>query len=316
MDIGIAHPLYLLPFDHRASFTSGLLGVTGAPDQAHRREASDLKMVIWEAFEYALDHGAPRESCGVLVDEEYGADVARAARAAGVTLAMPVEKSGQDEFELAYGDEFARHIEDFDPDFVKVLVRYNPQDDAANNRPQETRLAQLSQWLRAQDRRLLFELLIPPTAAQSAQTGDDSLVYEQQLLPLLIVDAIAALQNAGVEPDVWKIQGIDDRGGCERAVAQARIHGRDQVTCIVLGHGADAERVRGWLSVAAGVVGYAGFAAGRTIWHDPLADYVGGRLDREAARRRIAGNYLDMIDTYRNAAKHAIGDTPTTGAIS
>ncbi|MFF2554462.1 2-deoxy-5-keto-D-gluconate 6-phosphate aldolase domain-containing protein [Nocardia sp. NPDC058058] len=310
MDIG--HPLYLLPFDHRESFTSGLLGVAGPPDRAQRREAEDLKMLIWDAFEDALDRGAPRESCGVLVDEEYGADVARFARAAGVTLAMPVEKSGLEKFELAY-DDFADHIADFEPDLVKVLVRYNPEDDPASNRPQETRLACLSSWLRAHHHRLLFELLVPPTAAQQARAGDE-LTYEHRMLPGLIVDSIAALQNAGIEPDIWKIQGIDDRGGCEGAAAQARSQGRDDVTCIVLGHGADVERVRGWLSVAAGVPGYAGFAAGRTIWHDPLADYLGGRLDRDAVRHRIADNYLAMIDTYRNAANQPVAST--TGAVS
>jgi len=305
MNIDTAHPLFLLPFDHRASFKKGLLGITGPPDTAQRRRVSDLKMLIWEGFEEALAYGAPRERCGVLVDEEFGADVARAARSAGVALAMPVEKSGQDEFELAYGDGFFAHIEDFDPDFVKVLVRYNPEGDPSLNERQEIRLAQLSEWVRAHDASLLFELLVPPTAAQTAKAGDDPRAYERNALPGLIVDAISALQGAGVEPDIWKIEGIDDRAGCARAAAQARLAGRDRVVCIVLGHGADAERVRHWLEVAAGIDGYAGFAAGRTIWRDPITDHLTGKIDREAARDRIARNYLDMINTYQAAAEEA-----------
>jgi myo-inositol catabolism protein IolC len=239
----------------------------------------------------------------VLVDEEFGADVARAARSAGVALAMPVEKSGQDEFELAYGDGFFAHIEDFDPDFVKVLVRYNPEGDSSLNARQEERLAQLSQWLRTHDRALLFELLVPPTVAQTATAGgDDPGAYERDALPGLIVGAIAALQDAGVEPDIWKIQGIDDRAGCERAAAQARVAGRDRVVCIVLGHGADAEQVRHWIEEAASVDGYAGFAAGRTIWRGPLVDHIAGRNDRKTTQDRIAANYLDMINTYQAAA--------------
>jgi myo-inositol catabolism protein IolC len=241
----------------------------------------------------------------VLVDEEFGGEVARAARAAGIALAMPVERSGRDEFELEYGDGFAAHIEDFDPDFVKVLVRYNPEGDASLNARQQTRLAQLSQWLRAHGRALLFELLVPPTTAQAAKTGDDPGAYEREVLPGLIVDAVASLQDGGVEPHVWKIQGIDDRFGCERAAAQARAGGRDGVVCIVLGHGADAQRVRHWLEVAAGVAGYAGFAAGRTIWRDALVDYIADRTDRKKARELIARNYLDMIDTYQAAAAEA-----------
>ena len=45
---------------------------------------------------------------------------AREALAAGYVVAMPVERSGADEFE--YGDEFREHIAAFDPTFSKVLV--------------------------------------------------------------------------------------------------------------------------------------------------------------------------------------------------
>jgi myo-inositol catabolism protein IolC len=307
MNIDVAHPLYLLPFDHRASFKQDLLGITGPPDTAERRRVADLKMLIWEGFEHALAHGAPKERCGVLVDEEFGADVARAAKSSGVTLAMPVEKSGEDDFELEYGDGFFAHIEDFDPEFVKVLVRYNPEGDSSINARQEKRLAQLSAWLRSHERQLLFELLVPPTEAQTAKAGGDPGAYERDALPGLIAGAIAGLQAAGVEPDIWKIQGIDDMAGAERAAAQASVAGREKVVCIVLGHGAEAERVRHWLTVAAGVAGYAGFAAGRTIWRDALVEHIAGRSGREAARDHIARNYLDMIDTYQASAAEASG---------
>jgi len=313
MKVDSAHPLFLLPFDHRASFQKGLLGITGPPDEAQHRRVADLKMLIWEGFEQALARGAPAERCGVLVDEEFGTEVTHAARSAGVALAMPVERSGQDEFELEYGESFARHIEDFDPDFVKVLVRYNPGGERSLNARQERRLTGLSEWLRAHGRALLFELLVPPTPAQTVVAGNDPSAYERDELPGLIIGAIAALQDVGVEPDIWKIQGIDDRAGAKGAATQARSAGRERVACIVLGHGAEADQVRHWLTVAAGVPGYAGFAAGRTVWRDPLVDHLAGRTDREAARDRIAGNYLDMIDTYQAAASEAAGRPAPTG---
>ncbi|MBK5266631.1 MAG: DUF2090 domain-containing protein [Acidimicrobiia bacterium] len=311
MNIDADHPLYVLPFDHRSSFRKGLLGITGSPTAAQRRRIGDLKMLIWEAFNHAVADSELSDYCGVLVDEEFGTDVAHAAKSDGVTLAMPVEKSGQDEFELAYGDRFAEHIETFDPDFVKVLVRYNPEGDSSINRRQGIRLARLSNWLQAHDRSLLFELLVPPTPAQIAEFDGDQRAYERNALPDLIVATMAELQDTGVEPDIWKIQGIDKRAGNQRAAAQARIDGRDRVTCIVLGHGADADQVRDWLRAAAGVAGYAGFATGRTIWLDPLTDHVAGRADRESTRNRIAENYLDMINTYRAAA--AASPSPATG---
>ena len=58
-----------------------------------------------------------------------------------------MEKSGQDEFDFDYGDNFAQHIEEFDPNLVKVLVRYNPEADAAMNKRQLQRLKKLSDYL-------------------------------------------------------------------------------------------------------------------------------------------------------------------------
>lgn len=295
--------LYLLAFDHRASFVSGLLGVHGTPSAEQNREASDLKQLIYEGFTRALGDGAPAKGCGVLVDEQFGSAVAHAAAQAGVRLAMSVEKSGQEEFDFEYGDEFGDHIEAFDPDFAKVLVRYNPDGDADLNARQSARLATLSQWLHERDRLFLFELLIPPTDAQDRAAHRDRLEYEQRMLPDLTVRTIAALQGAGVEPDIWKIEGMDDRAADTAAAAQARSGGRDHVACIVLGHGEDAPRVRGWLVEAAATPGYEGFAIGRTIWLDALQDFVAGRCDRDAAASRIARAYRRMIDTYAGVAQ-------------
>jgi myo-inositol catabolism protein IolC len=49
-----------------------------------------------------------------------------------------------------------------------VLVRYNPDGDAEMNKRQAERLRVLSDWLHANDRRLLFELLVPAEEAQLA----------------------------------------------------------------------------------------------------------------------------------------------------
>ena len=110
---------------------------SAAATQRARREA-----LIWEGFQRAVEEGAPKESAGILVDAQYGPDVAREAKAGGYKLAMPVEKSGQNEFDFEYGDQFGEKIEEFDPDFSKVLVRYNPEGDAELNERQTAKLRQ------------------------------------------------------------------------------------------------------------------------------------------------------------------------------
>jgi myo-inositol catabolism protein IolC len=301
MTLGYDKPLYMLAFDHRGSFQKNLLGIAGIPNTAEAERISDAKRILYEAFELVIRNGIDRDSAGLLVDEEFGADVALRAKEAGVPLAMPVEKSGQAEFDFEFGDEFGDHIELFDPTFAKVLVRYNPEGDPELNRRQARRLSTLSDWLHERRRKLLFELLVPATEEQLAPVGGDAERYDLELRPTLLVEAIRELQEAGVEPDIWKIEGLDRREDCERVARQARAGGRDGVACIVLGRGADEARVLHWLEQGAGVPGYIGFAVGRTLWWDELSDYVSGRLGREEAAQRIAGNYERMIEGYRRA---------------
>jgi myo-inositol catabolism protein IolC len=218
---------------------------------------------------------------------------------------MPVERSGQDEFDFEFGEEFPEHIEAFDPDFAKVLVRYNPDGDEQLNRRQAGRLARLSGWLRANDRRFLFELLVPATASQLDQVAGDKDAYDRDLRGALVVRTLAELQRAGVEPDIWKIEGLEAREDCERVVDQAQAGGRKDVRCVVLGRGADLDRVAHWLKVAAPVAGFVGLAVGRTIWLEALSEHQAGRLEREAAVTHIAANYRQMIDTYADAAGSA-----------
>jgi myo-inositol catabolism protein IolC len=305
MEMDRRRPLYMLAFDHRSSFSRDLLGIAGTPAPADAARVADAKRVIYEGFELALDQGVPRAAAALLVDEQYGAAIARAARASGVALAMPVERSGQAEFEPEYGADFGRHIEEFDPAFAKVLVRYNPAGDSEANARQRARLRELSDWLRARGRRFLFELLVPAEPAQLGRVGGDPGRYDRELRPGLVVATIRALQTDGVEPDIWKVEGLDERADCERVVAQARDGGRDEVTCIVLGRGADADRVRGWLEVAASVPGFTGFAIGRTLWWDALVAHVAGEIDRGEAARRIAARYREMIAVYQVAHRSA-----------
>jgi myo-inositol catabolism protein IolC len=290
--------LYVLAFDHRGSFQKKFFGVAGEPNEEETARISDAKKVIYEGAKRALEEGVPRESAGVLVDEQFGVEIARAAKADGLTLAMPVEKSGQDEFDFQYGEEFGKHIEDFDPAFSKVLVRYNTEADQEMNARQAERLRRLGDWLHEHDRKFLFELLVPSTPDQLEAAGGDEDRWDKQERPKLMKAAIEELRAAGVEPDIWKIEGIDRREDCEVISATARAGGRDGVACVVLGRGADDAAVDHWLRTGSGVPGYIGFAIGRSIWWDPLKAFVDGNLGREEAAKQIAANYRRFIDVY------------------
>jgi 5-dehydro-2-deoxygluconokinase len=265
MTIGFDKPLYVLPFDHRATFQSKMFGWKGTLPPAQSNEISAAKGVIYDGFKAALTAGVPKERAGILVDEQFGSDILRDAASKGFSFAYTVEKSGQEEFDFEYGEEFARHIEAFNPTFAKVLVRYNPEGDSALNQRQASRLKRLSDYLHNSGRMLMFELLVPPTKAQLARLDGSQKAYDDQLRPGLMVQAFRQLQDSGVEPDVWKIEGIDRREGCETVVAAARRNGRDKVGCIILGRGEDDAKVREWLAVAASVPG-----SSASLWAEPL----------------------------------------------
>ena len=249
----------------------------------------------------AVGAGADPAVTGVLVDEQFGSTVPEEARAAGLKLAMPAERSGQPYFDFQYGEDFPAHIERFDPDFTKVLVRYNPDGDAEANLDQREKLLRLSDWLHGHDRRFLFELLVPAEEHQLEQVGGDTDRYDAELRPELMRRAIEELQAGGVEADIWKIEGVEERADDAMLVAQAREGGRDEVSCVVLGRGADDAKVDHWLTQAAPVDGFIGFAIGRSIWWDPLKAYVDGKIERAAGARRIAENYLRFISVYERA---------------
>ncbi len=298
---GYTGNLYILAFDHRGSFQKKMLGISGSPTPEDAERISDAKRVIFEGFQQAIADGAPRDAAGLLVDEQFGTDIARAAKREGYILAMPVEKSGQDEFDFEYGDDFGRHIEDFDPAFSKVLVRYNPEGDREMNATQLVKLKRLSDWLHDNDRKFLFELLVPAEPSQLESVGGDADRYDKEIRPGLMVQAIQDIQAGGVEPDIWKIEGLDRREDCQRIAEVARRDGRDHVACVVLGRGADEAAVVHWLKQGAGVPGYIGFAIGRTIWWEALKAYLNGDTSREAAAKTISENYRRMIDVYSTA---------------
>jgi len=318
MNLGYDKALYLLPFDHRHSYVKSLFKVDPPLSVPQADRVSDSKQLIYEGFLSAIEKGVPRAAGGILVDEEFGADILRDARKRGFVTALSTEQSGSEEFEFEYGADFAHHIESFDPTFAKALVRYNVEGDEDLNRRQAGRLKQLSEHCQRSRRRFMFELLVPATDAQLQRLDGNRDAYDRDLRPMLMPEAIRQLQGAGVEPDVWKVEGLAQRDDCERIVAAARCDGRDTVGCIVLGRGADEAQVRHWLATAAGVDGFIGFAVGRTTFWDAVVGWQAQTLTRSEAVARIAGRLREWVDTFEsarranttNAADAVVGATP------
>ncbi len=286
-----------LPWTIALSFAKTIFGVSGEPTDADLKSMRDAKSVIYDGARRAITDGLPAGRAGVLVDERLGADVAKQAKADGLVLAMPIEKSGTKLFELEYGDQFAEHVAAFDPDFFKVLVRYNPADDEQDRATQIERLARVSAWAIDTGRPWLFELLVAPTSEQLVRS-EDQYYFDRDSRPGLTVETISAFVAGGVHPSVWKLEGYETSDGAQQVLSTVAADTAHPAECIVLGRDAPMSRVEHWIDVAAPLPGFAGFAVGRSIWEEALLDLIAGKIDRGEAAQSIAARYLALIHTY------------------
>jgi myo-inositol catabolism protein IolC len=291
--------LFLLPFDHRASFERELFGIDGRePTLGETVEISAYKSMIYDGFKRAVGMGVPKESAGILVDEYFGSEILKDAKLNGYWTACSVEKSGQKEFEFEYGTYFRDHIFSVDPDFVKTLVRYNPEGDPASNGRQKARLRILSDFCQANDFRFMFELLVPATSSDLTRFDQSTRRYDRELRPSLMTRALKELQDYGIEPDLWKVEGLYSVAECADLVRQARADGRDSVDLIVLGRAEVQSVLEVWFRTAAQVPGYRGFAVGRSIWEDSLKKYAAGGISAVETSNSIAIEYRRFCDLW------------------
>jgi myo-inositol catabolism protein IolC len=296
------HPLLMLAADHRGTFERHLYGLTRPPAPAQAALISEDKLMIYQALIDAVRQLPSEARPGLLVDEQYGNGVASLVAATGgrISLAMPIEASGEQWLCPAYGKDWRAHAARFACDYYKVLVRDNPGLDRDQRSRQADLLAEISQWSADGDRTLLVEVLVPPVPDNLSAVGGDIARYEREVRPELMVAVIEYLQDRGVAPRLWKLQGLDRRDDA-LAVANAARRGGRNAECIVLGQHADHDKLRHWLRVAAQTPGFAGFAIGRSIWWNALHDRLHRGSTVREVRHRIGEAYLDFANCYLSA---------------
>jgi len=298
---GYNNDLYILAFDHRGTLTKGLLGVEGRePSQEEVSRVSEMKNIIFDGFLSAKESGISGGDPAILVDEAFGLQVQNKAKELGIKFAAPVEKSGQKVFDFEYGDDFGNKIEEVGADFVKILVRWNPDDPAETREIQGSRIKTLSDWLDDNGRKFLLEFLVPASEAQLASVNGDQARYDSEIRPKLAVQVVEEMREKGADPDIWKIEGLDTKEACENVSSVIKSGGREDVIAVVLGRGANDEKVNEWLRAGASVDGYKGFAIGRSIFWDSLKGWHAGDKSREQAVSEIANSYLSFISVYQN----------------
>lgn len=280
--------LAILAFDHRAFFQKNL-----TKDEEQIRE---YKRVIYDGLLRAIELGVPRDDAAMLVDEDYGLELHIDAQMRGVTRILTTEQSGQEEFQFQYGDAFGEHIERLSPAYAKALVRYRSDGDDVLNQRQLSRLRLLSDWCRMNRVGFLVEPLVTPTDEEKKRYGQER--FDRTIRPRLTVEMIRQFHAAGVEPAIWKIEGLETKEDYEMVAKTARADGRAYVGVVVLGRAEDVAHVERWLVAAKYVDGVCGFAIGRTIFWDALRELHAGSITREQAVENIARTYQYFYQVY------------------
>ncbi|MFH1401808.1 MAG: DUF2090 domain-containing protein [Parcubacteria group bacterium] len=270
--------LFILPFDHRVSFAKEF------------ENTEESKQIIYQGFEKTLESGAmSKESAAILADEQYAGAIIEDAVSKGYTVCLAVEKSGQDEFDFEYGDNFGEHLNKYRPAFAKALVRYDPEGDIELNFRQRQKLKKLSDFCKNNGYQFIVEPLVPAS--------------ENTTQLRLMIKMVKDLQGGGIEPDIWKIEGLENPKDYQDLLVQIKSNGRENVNAVVLGRGANDQQVEKWLLAGAGVRGVIGFAVGRTIFWQPLLDYKNKKISKEAAASQISQKYLYFYKLFIGAAK-------------
>ena len=289
--------LYILPFDHRGSFMK-IVGASSPPTDEDVSKAREYKKIIYDAFKKSVAEGVPKEKAGILVDEWLGKDILLDSKEQGFICCTPLEKSGQKEFAFDR-DDWKQQIEEIDPTYVKVLVRYNPEGDKEGNSRQAGRLKELSEYLGNKENRFMFELLVQGTDEQLDKAGSKD-VYDQEIRPDLMVATIKEIQDAGVNPDLWKLEGLNSAEKMQKVADQVTA-GNPDARIIILGRGESAEKAEHWLKVGAEVDAAIGFAVGRTIFKSPLEEFSAGKISKDDAINKISENYSFFVDVWKKA---------------
>ncbi|KKQ29690.1 MAG: hypothetical protein US43_C0004G0034 [Candidatus Levybacteria bacterium GW2011_GWA1_37_16] len=297
-NLGYKKNLFILPFDHRSSFIE-LFGFTN-PDLSYGEKEiiTKAKEIIYAAFKNAVEQEIPKEQAVILIDEEYGDKIIRDAISQGYNVILTTEKSGQKEFTFEYEDNFAKHIEKYKPLFVKALIHYNPNDDPLSKMRQQQKLEILSNYCHENSYKFLLEVLVSPTDSQLKEVNGNKDLYDSNIRPNLTVKVMEELQNVNVEPDIWKLEGMENEDSYKIISLQARKGERNNVGIVILGRSENQEKVEKWIKSGNKIKGIVGFAVGRTVFWKPLIDYKNGKIGKEEIIKIICNNFLHFYHIF------------------
>ena len=282
--------VHVLAIDHRWQMEE-MFDIAGID----RSQIAALKALLFSAFERVA---ATRADVGILLDDQYGADLLNQASRRGLWIARALDVPLSRPVAFSSGDDVARALGDWQPDQIaKLMVYAHPHDPADVAHAQWGRMVQLATAALAAKRSYLIEFQSPV----GVEPGVD-------YLPRMIADAYAR----GVAPDWWKLPPIADAQ--QWADAAAIIRACDP-TCrgmLVLGQTAEPGALAAALGAAAAEPLVRGFAIGRAIFADASSQWLRDEIDDKTLIDEVADRFSATIAAWQDSRRNY---RPCLGAV-
>jgi myo-inositol catabolism protein IolC len=284
--------MYLLPLDHRMPW--------------HVAAIMAAKTAVYEGFRHAVAEARlPPGEAGVIADERSGAAILRDAAMRGLVTVCAVGAGDSGP------ESVACHATTCEAEYWKAVVSYNPDEDLALNRRQACRVKWLSHYLRHRVRpRLMCDLVVPPTQRQ-VLCGIRA--YGRRVLAGLTTRAIAQLLEAGVEPDVWVIEGFEREDEYRHVVAAAAARDDPSARCVVRAAGHGDAKTRELMTAGLPVPGIAGVVLARASLWEPAVAWMSGRSSRANAVATVQAQARDWIGTLEASRRSALSASGPVG---
>jgi myo-inositol catabolism protein IolC len=268
-------------------------------DRDHPPLTAEHRAILWEALDRSLAQVelAPDE-VGLLVGDEEP-DLLAEVGTRELLRVVPVDRDDDRAFELAHGDDFARHLDGAGARIARARLCWNHGHPPADKKAQVLHLTKLAAWLHETDRELLIDLEVPSVEDDLALVEGDHDRFRAELHPALVRRAVQELRDLGVEPDLWLTEPpatVEDARALSDTVHEA---GREDVALLV------PDTAEGsFLHAAADLAGYGGFVAGRSLWAEPLAALDAARSSRDETVHAIDAAFRHRLDRFRS---HRVG---------
>jgi 5-dehydro-2-deoxygluconokinase len=282
--------LCILPFDHQTGLWKAF-GWTVPITLEQEILMEQTRMIIYQGYLKSLEMGVIKQETAILTDDNYGRKVIEQAKKDNVPVIYTLEKSGQP-YLLFNHENWQEKISEIQPDWIKTLVRYNPLNDPGHLQITRENLLLVSNFAKEHTIGFMIEPLVPPTPEQSENND-----YDHQLRPDLTVQMIHEIYNAGIFPNIWKIEGSDTTEFYKKSADAIASHDSN-ARIVVLGRNETLDQVGQWLTVGGENDSVIGFAVGRTVFLDAIKKFIAGEYTDQQAIDQISENYFKLYQTF------------------